>query len=298
MERTEEKKNDLHKPPICFVIMPFTDPDGYEKGHFRKIYEQVFVPAIEEAGYTALRVDEEVESTMIHGKLLNQLVTAPMVLCDLSSKNPNVLYELGIRHAFDLPVVLVQETGQSHIFDIGGITTIDYRKNRLYDEVVEDQARIAKAIKQTASTKKNYSIMSLARLEPARLDSDEKITKEDRIEIALIEMNHKINRLGDQIERQSSPLAYFDDSILKFSNQDSVENELFVATRRAEDLKLKNESGSLRHYEIRKTIAQLQEAIDRAQKAGISKSSLLARAEASLIDLRTIDVVRKEFAPI
>ena len=42
----------------CFVIMPISDPDGYDKGHFESVYKDIFAPAIEKAGYTPHRVDE------------------------------------------------------------------------------------------------------------------------------------------------------------------------------------------------------------------------------------------------
>lgn len=192
---------------VCFVIMPFTDPEGYEKGHFKKIYEQIFKPAIEEAGYTAFRMDENSESTLIQAKIYNHLINEPMVLCDLSSKNPNVLYELGIRHAYDKPVVLVQEEGQNHIFDIAGLTTVSYRKNRLYDEVVEDQKNITEAIKQTANAKNNYSVMSLVNLNPAMLDSNSGITKEDKLEILISDLNRKMNRFEEHISRENKAMT-------------------------------------------------------------------------------------------
>ena len=198
-------KTQTPSKKICFVIMPFSDPDGYEKGHFKKIYEQIFKPAIELAGYEAHRVDENNESTLIQGKLLDQLVSAPMVLCDLSSKNPNVLYELGIRHAFDKPVVLVQEAGQAHIFDVAGISTVEYRKSRLYDEVVEDQKRICSAIQETADTKKNYSIMSLAKLAHATISSEDSFSNEDRIEILIRDMSQRFVKLEERFSAMTSP---------------------------------------------------------------------------------------------
>ena len=102
---------------ICFVIMPFSDPEGYEQGHFKKVYEQIFKPAIQDAGFEPFRMDDSNKSTLIHADMFDHLIHDAIALCDLSAKNPNVLYELGIRHAFDLPVVLVQEEGQSKIFD-------------------------------------------------------------------------------------------------------------------------------------------------------------------------------------
>ena len=69
-----------------------------------------------------------------------------MALCGLSSHNPNVLFELAIRQAFDKPVALVREVGTSDIFDIGPLRFVEYRKELVYHEAIEDQATIAEAI--------------------------------------------------------------------------------------------------------------------------------------------------------
>lgn len=44
VSKTEEKER-------CFVIMPISDPEEYEDGHFKNVYEDIFKPAIEAAGY-------------------------------------------------------------------------------------------------------------------------------------------------------------------------------------------------------------------------------------------------------
>ena len=51
-------ENEDSKKEICFVIMPISDQGDYPEGHFKKVYEQIFKPAIEVAGYEAFRVDE------------------------------------------------------------------------------------------------------------------------------------------------------------------------------------------------------------------------------------------------
>lgn len=135
--------------PICFVIMPFRDPPGYPKDHFRKIYDQIFKPAIEAAGYQALRCDEIHNGKSIHSNMFRQLSQAPLVLCDLTGHNPNVLYELGRRDALNLPSVLVLEEGQERLFNLREYSAVPYRKSRYYDEVPEDQAKIKDAILQT-----------------------------------------------------------------------------------------------------------------------------------------------------
>lgn len=194
----QKKEEQAQKPEkkTCFVIMPFSDPEGYEPGHFRSIYKYTFEPAIRAAGYDPLRIDDNSVSNLIHGKMMNELISAPMVLCDLSTNNPNVLYELGIRHAFDKPVVLVQEMGQDRIFDIGAITSVEYHPTRLYEEVVEDQQKITEAILQTANAKNTYSIMSLAMLQSAQTASGGSLTSEDRVEYLLQEVAQMSRKMG------------------------------------------------------------------------------------------------------
>ena len=182
MASNKEAKLETSPKGTCFVIMPFSDPEGYECGHFTSIYKYTFSPAIEAAGYEPKRIDENTVSNLIHGKMMNELINAPMVLCDLSTNNPNVLYELGIRHAVDKPVVRVQEMGQDRIFDLGAITSVEYHPTRLYEEVVEDQKKITEAIVQTANAKNTYSIMSLAMLQSAKPATDTSVTSTDQME--------------------------------------------------------------------------------------------------------------------
>jgi len=78
-----------------------------------------------------------------------------MAICDLSSRNPNVLFELGLRQAFDKPTVLVQEVGTPRIFDIAPLRYTEYRKELRYREVLEDQKLIAEAITATKQASAN-----------------------------------------------------------------------------------------------------------------------------------------------
>lgn len=170
----KETIDENQQPKRCFVMMPFSDPEGYDKGHFRKIYEQIIKPAIEKAGYTPDRVDENGVSDLITTKIFQSILDCEMAICDLSSRNPNVLYELGIRHAFDKPVVLIKDNKTDPIFDIQGISTVEYRRERLYDEVIEDQKKISEAIKANKNNSSGYSILNMVNLQKATYDANTK----------------------------------------------------------------------------------------------------------------------------
>ena len=133
----------------CFVIMPIADCDGYEKGHFAHVYDDIIKPAIDKTEFTAIRADEVKETNFIHLDILKKLIDAPIAVCDLSTRNPNVLFELGIRQAFDKPVVLIQEKGTPKIFDIAPLRYLEYSKEMKYHEVLESQKKLQEAIEAT-----------------------------------------------------------------------------------------------------------------------------------------------------
>lgn len=195
------EENTNNKKEKCFVIMPISDQGDYPKGHFQKVYEQIFVPAIKEAGYDAFRVDEDNMCTQIVEKIFKAIQECPMALCDLSNRNPNVLYELGIRQAYDKPVVLVQDDKTERIFDISGINTISYNSSRLYEEVLDARGKITEAI-LTMKEGRHTSIIKVLKAQAASADSED-IPRDDRIEILLSGLIKDVNDL----KNQNRPLA-------------------------------------------------------------------------------------------
>lgn len=167
----------------CFVIMPIADCDGYEKGHFTHVYNDIIKPAIEKTEFTAIRADEVKETNLIHLDILKKLIDAPIAVCDLSTRNPNVLFELGIRQAFDKPVVLIQEKGTPKIFDIAPLRYLEYSKEMKYHEVLEAQKKLQEAIDATKSAESDTgninSIVKLMALNsPAMIPHLDKSNKE------------------------------------------------------------------------------------------------------------------------
>ena len=191
-------KENLKKESIesndCFIIMPIADPEGYDKGHFKKVYEDIFKVACDNSGFHAIRADEVQQTNLIHLDILQKLIDSPMAICDLSNRNPNVLFELGLRQAFDKPTVLVQECGTPKIFDISPLRYTEYRKELRYREVLEDQNSIAEALKATKFATDNgegiNSIISLLSLSsPASLKEVTDNDSAKMLQIVMSEMN-------------------------------------------------------------------------------------------------------------
>lgn len=186
----------------CFVIMPISDPDGYDKGHFESVYKDIFAPAIEKAGYTPHRVDEDASSGLIQAKIIENLINAPMAICDLSTRNPNVLFELGIRQAYDKPVVLVQEAGTKRIFDINGISCIDYDPSLIYRSVLDTQDKIANAIQETEKNPQYNSLVTALSISAAKYER-KSIATGELDAIMLRDITDKLDSLELQMQKMS-----------------------------------------------------------------------------------------------
>jgi hypothetical protein len=106
----------------CFVIMPFGVP-------FDRYYLNIFAPAIQEAGLRAYRADSIFSSTTIMSDVWNCIRKASVVLADVTGKNANVFYELGLAHASRKPVLIITATLEDVPFDLKGLRVIEYDKD-------------------------------------------------------------------------------------------------------------------------------------------------------------------------
>ena len=142
--------------------MPIADPEGYPDGHFRRVYEYLIRPACKLAGFDAIRADDESASGDIKLDILKRLARAEMAVCDISARNPNVLYELGIRHALKRPVALIKDKRTARIFDIDTIRYVGYDEGLRVDTLEDSVKNLAKAIADTAA--KNEDLLKLESL--------------------------------------------------------------------------------------------------------------------------------------
>jgi hypothetical protein len=124
-ESTEELKKlgkavTIAEGDTCFVMMPFAKPVG---DHYEKIYE----PAIQKARLRPMRADNDIFGP---GKIIDQVWSginaARVLVAELTGRNPNVFYELGLAHAMGKPVVLVSSNEVDVPFDLKHIRVIYY----------------------------------------------------------------------------------------------------------------------------------------------------------------------------
>ncbi|EGI75589.1 hypothetical protein HGR_15494 [Hylemonella gracilis ATCC 19624] len=204
--------------------MPIADVAGYEAGHFGRVYEHVIKPAVLAAGFTPVRADDAVKTDYIVVSIIQQIVDSAMVVCDFSGRNPNVMYELGIRHAFNKPVVLIKDRRTEKIFDIQGLRYAEYDEILRIDTVKKDVARITAAIEETSksSEKDLNSIVRLAGIKTAEVPASQTISPDTKLLLSAIE---SIDRRVQSMEKMDVPMQIHfivDGEIVRFSDGSEV----------------------------------------------------------------------------
>src|SRR6187200_217612 len=100
--------------PHAFVVMPFgvkPGPDG-SPIDFNQVFTAYISPALEAAGLTVFRADQETRAGDIRTDMFQELLVADLVVADLTIDNPNVWYELGVRHALRARGVVLVSGGK------------------------------------------------------------------------------------------------------------------------------------------------------------------------------------------
>ena len=136
-----------------FVAMPFGTKEGID---FNKVYDEYIKPALESEGFDVFRADEESRAGNIRTDMFQELLLADLVVVDLSIDNPNVWYELGVRHALRARgVIQIQSRREYMPFDVYTDRTLSYHiKNGTSDpEYLEnDKKALASFASETLSS--------------------------------------------------------------------------------------------------------------------------------------------------
>ena len=196
-DKTSNKETSKEGNKKCFVMMPISDVEEYDKGHFTRVYEHLIKPAVEAAGFEPIRADDTSKANFIVIDILQQILDCDIAICDLSSRNPNVFYELGIRQAFNKKTVLICDNKTIKPFDTSGIRTLEYNSSLRIDEIKKSIPILTKYIEATisASEKDINSILQLLSIDkPATLPN--KATLSDDSRLILNAINDLCSRLA------------------------------------------------------------------------------------------------------
>ncbi len=124
---------------VCFVVSPIGDPGSAVRNRADAVFAAIIEPAVTRLGFTPLRADQIERPGLISIQMLNYLVRSPLVIADATGNNPNVLYEIGVRHAIGKPLIQIAEFGSKLPFDIESIRRIEFDRSDVgsYDHAID-----------------------------------------------------------------------------------------------------------------------------------------------------------------
>lgn len=148
-------------PKRCFLISPIGDPDSQIRHRADKILRHIVRPVCAELGFEVVRADEMNHTSLISRRVMEEILTSDLVIADLTGSNPNVYYELAVRHYTGKPVVQLLESSEKLPFDVSDLNTIRFDHTDL-DSVHEAKERLAQFILSTDDASKCYNPVSAA----------------------------------------------------------------------------------------------------------------------------------------
>jgi hypothetical protein len=142
----------------AFVIMPFVEREEvHSDGFFDEVLKSLITPAARDAGFI-VRTANRHGSDVIQSTIINDLLAADLVIADLTEHNPNVLFELGVRMANDLPICLIKASGTRQIFDVDNMLRVyTYSKNLWASTIERDLPKLTDHIKGAWETRGSES---------------------------------------------------------------------------------------------------------------------------------------------
>lgn len=238
---------------ICGIVMPISTIDGCDESHWSDVYE-ILKDAISLADFEGNLVSFADDVGIIQKRIIQNLYDNPIVVCDVSCKNPNVMFELGMRLAFDKPTIIVKDDVTTYTFDTSPIEHLEYPRDLRFSKIVEFKNKLAhkiKVIAQQAQTTSAYSPFlqhfgqfKVAKLDQKEVSGQEYIIDELRsIKAAMARLDRKNNIVPSNWYKQPTLKDDFDICLAEISDDNLLKLQKLLLSTEFKEL--------INDYEIR-----------------------------------------------
>lgn len=186
--KASEKKQNTKE--ICFTIMPFG-------GWFDSYYEDIYCPAIQSCNMEPRRADDLYRPSNIVQDIWSLTKRAKIVLADLTNKNANVFYELGLAHSLAKPAILITQSLDDVPFDLRSLRVIEYDKNSPnWGQILQEN--IAKAINETLKSPTETIPTAFLEVQETHAKQTTKLSRHDK---EILELKNDVDMLRRQLSR-------------------------------------------------------------------------------------------------
>jgi hypothetical protein len=253
----------------CFVISPIgtSGTDGHQRA--KNVLTYMIRPAATAVGLEAVRADDLAQPGSITTQVIQQLISAKMVVADLSELNPNVFYELAVRDSFGLPVVLIAEEKTALPFDLIQQRTIFFDSGDL-GSAIPARDLIERAMREALEDPSAGSPVTAA----VDLNALRSGNPEER---QVADLAEQVSRLSQEVVTLRQEMSY--DGQTRSSVEDSMTSSV---ARRRQRRRLAADLASRSSSELLRLVRHLAEGQEVAELDRIDGNSLLQLIEAEL----------------
>jgi hypothetical protein len=215
--------NDKKK---CFVIMPFSKAYSLAREQWAEIFEYKIKLAVEESGFGYKCERYELRRANITKAILNELNNAHVVIADLTGKNPNVLWELGVRHTLSKRTILIAQDKKFLPSDLKDYPIILYKYKQTPADVDKFKREIKDRLEDIEADPENPDSPVADFLGNKNIDilAYEKAANLRKLDALLSELSFNVNEI-DNIAKQLAEGAP------PFSRLQNTCMKLFLSTR-------------------------------------------------------------------
>jgi len=185
----------------CFVISRIGSEESEERRHADQLLKHIITPCLEEE-FKIVRADGEASPNQITKSIIKNIVEADLVIADLTGYNPNVFYELAVRHTIGKPVIQLLEKGNEIPFDISNVRTIFYTLD--LDGVDKCKGELSKFIESAMSNPESDNpVTDILKMSKISSIKSENISVDE----AIIDLAEEIKKFPSYLSELESKMA-------------------------------------------------------------------------------------------
>ncbi|WP_162886390.1 hypothetical protein [Pseudomonas syringae] len=203
------KAEDEAKPVelTCGLVMPISAIDGCSVEHWAEVKAIICeaVESVQDICFITKLVSDQDDVGVIQKRIVQNIYSSDIVVCDVSCKNANVMFELGMRLAFDKPTILIKDDKTDFSFDTGVIEHLVYPRDLRFSRILAFKKLLAEKISATYQASqndpghstflKNFGSFKVASV-------DQTVGTTDQVMLDMIQdLTREVSRIGRRIGR-------------------------------------------------------------------------------------------------
>lgn len=183
--------------------MPISPIDGCNTDHWLEIKSIIVdtIKGIPEYDIEVKLVSEADDIGVIQKRIVQNIYHSDIVICDVSAKNPNVMFELGMRLAFDKPTIIIKDDKTSYSFDTGVIEHLEYPRDLRFSKIILFKQKLFKSViatyKKSTNSPSETFLSSFGKFQTLNLN--EEAVPADKMMIQMLtDLSSSINTLKNE----------------------------------------------------------------------------------------------------